>query len=116
MCYPYRSKKKGQAETPFIFTMAIIIVFLIWFTTQIQGMYPQFQGIQAFDFAYFGGAILGIAGACSISTGLVCGGALLFFSVTGFFIVQNTLIYTMIFIPIALTVAYIISRLARGGG
>jgi hypothetical protein len=106
----------GQAETPFIFTMVIIIVFLAWFTTQIQGMYPQFQGITSFDVVYFAGAIVGVAGACAISTGLACAGALGFLSITGFFVVQNTLILSLIFIPIAVTVAYVVSRLARGGG
>jgi len=108
--------KKGQAETPFIITMMVIIVFGIWFTSQIAPRYPQFQFLSGFDAMIFAGAFIGIAGACAIATGLACAGALIFFSATGFLFVQNTLVFLLVFTPIIVTVAYVISRLARGGG
>lgn len=110
------SKLKGQAETPFVLTMMVIIVFGIWFTSQIAPRYPQFQFLSSFDAIFFAGAFLTVAGACAIATGLACAGALAFFSFTGFFFVQNTLVFLMVFTPIVVTIAYVISRLARAGG
>ena len=111
-----KPKMKGQTDTPFIFGLMIFIAFLVWLTTQIQASYPQYQTIGAFDMVFFGGQFIAVAGTCALATGLACAGALIFFSVLSFFFVQNTLLSTLVFIPISVTVAYIISKLARGGG
>lgn len=108
--------KKGQAETPFILAMVVIVVFLTWFTTQIAPRFPQFQVLTGFDAVFMAGAFIAVAGSCAIATGLVCASALAIFSFTGFFIVQNTLVFLLVFTPILVTFSYVISRLAKGGG
>lgn len=108
--------KKGQAETPFILALVIFLAFTIFLTTQIAPRYPQYQVISSFDFAYLGGGLIGVAGACAIATGLACAGALVIFNVLSFFLVSNTLIGTLIFTPLTVVVAYVVSRLAKGGG
>lgn len=107
---------KGQTDAPFIFGLMVFIAFLIFLTTQIQTWYPQYQTIGAFDMVFFGGQFIAVAGTCAIATGIACAGALVFFSVLSFFFVQNTILNTLIFIPISVTVAFIISKLARGSG
>jgi hypothetical protein len=34
----------------------------------------------------------------------------------GFFLVQNTVVFSLIFLPLALGLVYVVARLARGGG
>ena len=112
-------KMKGQGggtDTPFILGLMIAIAFLVFLTTQIQTWYPQYQTITAFDMAFFGIQFIAIAGTCVVATGLPCAGALAFFTIASFFIVQNTLLNTLIFIPITVAVAFVISKLARGQG
>lgn len=109
-------KGQGGAETAFIFTMVIIIVLGTWFTLQISPRYPQFQFITGFSALVMVGSFVGVAGACAIATGLPCAAALIAATGLTFFLTPNPLVSLLIFTPITVTLAYIISRLAKGGG
>jgi len=74
--------------------------------------------IEPFDFIWLSGGILGVAGACTIATGIPCAGALAIFGIASFtkYLFFGDAFTMAIFIPIFVILIYIVSRLARGGG
>jgi len=77
------------------------------------------QFINIFDFIWFGGGIIGVAGTCAVVTGIPCAIALVVFGVISIFqyiIVQDAILKLLIFTPIVIGLIYTVSRLARGGG
>lgn len=109
-------KSKGQAETPFVFGILIFFTFLAFMTVLIQSSNPEFELMSTFDAAFLGGSLIGVAGTCVVATGLPCAGALIFFSVLQFVVSSNAILSALLFIPLSSTLAYVIARLARGGG
>jgi hypothetical protein len=111
-----KKKSSGQAETPFILSFMLFLAFLMYLTISISSTYPGFKTITSFDFGIMGGSIIGVAAACAVVTGLACAGALAIFGALTILTVQNTLLSALIIVPILVTVAYVVSRLSRGGG
>lgn len=109
------SKSKGQAETPFVLSLVVILAFISFMSVLIVARYPQFAILSSFDMGFFTANIIIVAGTCVIATGLPCAAALAFFSFTQFFIVQNTVLYSLVFVPLTVTIAYVMARLGRGG-
>ena len=103
-------------ELSFIIFVSSFLAFLGYF----MGLLPAaMQFINTFDFIFFGGSIIGVAGTCAIVTGIPCGIALVVFGVISIFqyiIVQDAILKLLIFTPIVIGLIYVISRLARGGG
>lgn len=122
MLYAKRNKfyeslrRKGQAETPFILTLMVFVAFLAYLTLSVSSTYPEFQTISAFDFGKMAGSIIGVAAACAIATGLPCAAALTIFGLLNLVTTSNTLLSTLIIIPLLVTTAYVVSRLGKGGG
>ena len=108
--------KKGQGETSFILTLMIFLAVSVFLATQIAPQFPEFSIVTPLDFIIFTSSFIGIAGTCALVSGIPCAGALIVFNVLTFFIAGNPLISTLIFIPLTVTLAYVISRLSRGGG
>jgi len=79
----------------------------------------EMKFIKPIDFVWFCSGIIVVAGSCTVMTGLACPVALGVFTVATFL---NYLVMTMewfkllIFMPIVVTLIYVVSRLARGGG
>jgi type III secretory pathway component EscV len=112
-----KTTSKGQgSETPFVLSLMIFVAFCLFMTTQIAPRYPEFNLLSGFDALLLGTSFIAIAGACVIATGLPCAAALIFFNALTFFTVGNTLVSLLVFLPLTVTAAYVISRLARGGG
>jgi hypothetical protein len=88
--------------------------------TYLMSLLPvTMQFINAFDFFFLGGGIIGVAGTCAIVTGLPCAGALIVFgliSVYQYVIVEDAILKLLIFTPLIIGLLYVVSRLARGGG
>jgi hypothetical protein len=109
------TKLKGSGyDIPVIVTLMFFLAIGIWLTGQIQQTFPQFQLVSSFDFLFFSAGLISVAGACVIATGLPCAATLGIFSVLQFFAVSNTLIGSLIFIPLSVIVAFIAAKLARG--
>jgi hypothetical protein len=96
-----------------------ILFFLSFLGFMAVFLPPEFQIMNAFDFLWFGGGIVGVAGACVVLTGLPCAVALVIFGAVSLFtyvIVLVSWIKLLIFTPVVIIVVYLVSRLARGGG
>lgn len=107
---------KGITETSFIISIGFFFGFLAFMMTIVPA---EYQFINSFDFAYFGGSIIAIAGTCVVATGLPCAAALGiwgFVSIFEYIIVSGDWLKLLIFTPIVFSIIYVISRLARGGG
>lgn len=109
-----------KTETEILFGIFIFIAIIGF----ISAVLPKnLQILNLFDLSFFGGGIIGITAACSIFTGLGCAAAMVVFgtaqAVVYYLLPSNStflFIKTLILIPITIIIAYIISRLARGGG
>jgi hypothetical protein len=95
-----------------LFFMSILGFFSLFLPPPLRVMSP-------FDFVWFGGGMLGVAGACAVATGVPCAIALGIFGVVSlitYVVILVSWIKLLIFMPIVVIVIYIASRLARGGG
>jgi hypothetical protein len=95
-----------------MFFMSVLGFMSIYLPVSMQVLSP-------FDFVWFGGGIVGVAGACAVATGLLCAPALVIFGVVSMFayiVILVSWIKLLIFMPIVVVVVYLASRLARGGG
>lgn len=105
-----------MAEWKFIMFFAIFMAFLT-FIMSLPGFPSQYKFVNAFDFIWLTGGIIGVAGACAISTGIPCAGALAvwgFLGVFNYIIVSVEWVKLLVFTPIAVTLIFIIARLGRG--
>jgi hypothetical protein len=105
-------------EVEVVLALLSFIAFLM-FVSSLPGTPKEYQIINTFDFAWFSAGILGVAGACVISTGIPCASSLVIFGLTSVFnylIVNYNLVKLLIFTPIIATLIYIVARLGRGGG
>ena len=104
-------------ETRFILFVMLYLGFLAFLmNTDIP---EELKVIKPFDFVWFAGGIVGVAGACTVVTGVPCPVALGLFTVGTFLnyvISQSSWIKFIIFLPIITTLIYIVARLGRGGG
>lgn len=98
----------------FMFSTMAFFGFLAFMNTILP---PEMQFVNTFDFIFFGGSIIAIAGACVVITGVTCAVALGAFGVLSFFnyiVVDVNWLKLIIFMPIVITMIYILSQLARG--
>jgi hypothetical protein len=105
-------------ETQIILTLMAFLAFLT-FISNLPDTPNEYKIITPFDFAWFTGGVLGVAGACSIWTGLPCAAALAVFGIVSFFnylVVAYDVVKLLIFMPVIATLIYIVARLGRGGG
>lgn len=107
---------RGQAETPFVLFLAIVFSVLVFLGGLMASTYPNAFAIQQWDILVYGGTFIGVAGACAVATGLPCAAALILANIITLISTSNTLLYTLVFLPLTITLAYVIARLARGGG
>lgn len=105
-----------KGEVNWIFGLLVFLSFLGVMSLFVpEGM----KVMNLFDFAWLGTGIIGVAGACAIATGIPCAAALAIFGVATlleYIVVSNSIIKVLIFLPIIVTLIYIVSRLGRGGG
>jgi len=107
---------KGEMEAKILMTILFFLAILGFFTAILP---PELQVIKPFDFVWFGGGIIAVAGACVIATGVPCAAALGIFGVASllkYIVVSNSWLNLVIFMPITIIIVYIVSKLARGGG
>jgi len=106
---------KGITTVRFLLTFMIFLAFLGFIST-LPGA-PRI--LEPFDFVWFVGGMLGVAGACAVATGVPCAGAIAIFglvSIYKYVIVRVEWIKLLIFTPLLVVLIYIVLRLARGGG
>jgi hypothetical protein len=96
------------------------IFFLLAYLGFMSTITPaQYNIFGPFDFAFLGGSIVGVSGACAIVTGIPCAGALVVFGVVSFlnFIVFNhAILKELLIVPLVVLITYLMARLAKGGG
>ena len=105
-------------ETKLILSLLAFIAFLT-FISNLPGTPSEYKIVEAFDFIWFTGGILGVAGACTVWTGIPCATALAafaFLSIFNYLIITYDIVKLLIFTPLIATFIYIIARLGRGGG
>jgi hypothetical protein len=111
---------KGQLSGEWVFILFFISILVILAFLMSQPDYPEdMKFINTFDWVWFSGGMVGIAGACVVTTGLPCAIALTIFGVVTVFkyvIVSFEWIKLLIFVPLIVTMIYIMSKLGRGGG
>ena len=103
-------------ETAALAGIAFLLAFLAFMSTVTPTQYNIFG---SFDFAFLGGSVIGVAGACAIVTGIPCAAALAVFGVLSFlnFVVFNqSILKGLIIIPLVLIITYLMARLAKSGG
>lgn len=96
-----------------------ILIFFGFLSAMSLFLPEPLQFFTAFDFAGLGLGIVGVAGACAIATGIPCGVAIAIYSVYNFvqyYILSDSVLKLVIFLPISIMLIYIIMRIARGGG
>jgi hypothetical protein len=95
------------------------ILFFLAFVGFINTIMPkEYQFLNAFDMVWFSGGIVGVAGSCAVATGLICAAALAIFGLTSMlaYIVFSLGWIKLLMMPVVVIIAYIVMRLARGGG
>jgi hypothetical protein len=105
-------------EWKFILAYSIFLV-AIMLIQSLPDFPPDLKIISPFDFVWFSGGIIGVASACVIASGIPCAGALAIWGITTvwqYVIVSIEWVKLLIFTPLVVTLIFIISRLARGGG
>lgn len=103
-------------ETSFVLGLAVFISIIVFLSGMATTVYPSFTLLSNNDLTIISGEAIGIAGACAIATGIPCAGALVIGSIFGFVTITNTMFYTLIMLPCLVTLAFVMARLARGGG
>lgn len=109
-------KRKGQAETPFVLSMAILFSVLAFIAASLATSYPSINLFSEWDLYLYVGSIVGVAAACAIVSGIPCAIALVVGNLITFLTAGNTIMYTVLFLPLSVTVAYVTARLGRAGG
>jgi hypothetical protein len=108
----------ATSETQLVLTLLAFISFLT-LISNLPGTPKEYQIVSPFDFVWFTGGVLGVAGSCTIWTGIPCAAALAVFglvSIFNYLVVAYDIVKLLIFIPVIATLIYIIARLGRGGG
>jgi len=106
------------AETQVVLTLLAFLAFLT-FISNLPDTPSEYKIISPFDFVWFAGGIIGVASSCSIWTGIPCAAALAVFGLVSFFnylVVNYEVVKLLIFMPVVVTLIYIVARLGRGGG
>jgi hypothetical protein len=105
-------------ETQIVLTLMAFLAFLT-FISNLPDTPNEYKIISPFDFIWFTGGILGVAASCSIWTGIPCAAALAIFGLVSFFnylVINYEVVKLLIFMPVIVTLIYIVARLGRGGG
>jgi ABC-type uncharacterized transport system permease subunit len=105
-------------EAQILMTIMFFMAFLGFMSTIMP---PPFRILSPFDFLWFGGGMVGVAGACNLVPiiGVPCTIALAIFTVVSillYVVIFVSWIKALIFIPLVMVMVYLVSRLARGGG
>jgi hypothetical protein len=112
-----KSYMKGQgAETAFVLTLLVFVSVAAFLTLSISQTFPGFTILSGFDLTALGTEFFVIAGTCVITSGIPCAAALVLSTVFNLFVIPQGLLFTLIVLPLSITLAYVIARLARGGG
>ena len=109
---------KGTTEVRFILTLMVFLGFLT-FMVSYSDIPEELKFIEPFDFVWWVGGIIGVAGACVVWTGLPCAGAIAIWgigTVYKYVVVNLEWLKLLVFTPLVVTMIYIIMKLARGGG
>jgi len=107
-----------MSEVMWIFGFMVFLGFLT-FISSLPDTPPELKIIEPFDFLWFGGGLLSVSGACVIATGLPCAAALAVFGVgtiLQYLVIKVEYLKVLIFMPMIITLVYLMSRLGRGGG
>jgi hypothetical protein len=111
---------KGQLTGEWVFIIFFVSFLAISYYVMSQPDFPDsLKFFNLFDFVWFSGSIIGIAGSCVITTGLPCAVALTVFGIVtvwNYIIINVEWIKLIFFIPIIVTFIYIMAKLGRGGG
>ena len=110
-------KKKGQsgAETAFMMTFMVFIAVLVFLLPQMSSTFPaQNLGNIAFDGVVFAAGVVGTGIACASFAGIACAIGVGVFAIVSYLTIPAIL--ATLFVPIMAVYAYILARLARGGG
>jgi len=105
-------------EVQIVLTLLAFIAFLT-FISNLPDTPSEYKIITTFDFVWFTGGILGVAGACVIWTGIPCAAALAVFgllSIFNYLVVAYDVVKLLVFMPVLATLIYVVARLGRGGG
>lgn len=111
---------KGQLTGEWVFILFFISILVISAFLTSQPDYPEeLKFISTFDYVWFTGSIVGIGGSCVIISGIPCAIALTVFGLVTVFkyiIISFEWIKLLLFVPLIVTMIYIMSKLGRGGG
>jgi type II secretory pathway component PulF len=110
-------RKKGQAgaETAFITTLMVFIAVLVFLLPAMAETFPgQGLGNMFFNASVFAIGVVGTGIACASFGGIACAAGVGVFGIASYLAVPPIL--SVIFIPLLAVYAYILARLARGGG
>lgn len=105
-----------MTETKFILAFMVFLSFLGFMSLYLP---EELQFIEPFDFIWFSGGIIGIGGACVITSGVPCAIALAIFgigTVWQYIIVSQEWLTLLLFTPLVVTLIYLMTKLGRGGG
>lgn len=111
------------------YVLALMFAFALMTLLVILGMPSDYQLVNGFDFAWFGGGVVAITTGCVVLTGIPCAvleasyGALTilgYFGLGGFLTTGTVgtvaVIKALVMTPLSILLIYVISKLARGGG
>lgn len=114
-CQIKRRKGQAGAETAFITTFMVFIAVLVFLLPQMAGSFPGAGlGNIVFDATVFATGMIGTGIACASFAGITCAAGVGIFALVSYLAIPPIL--ATIFIPILAVYAYILARLARGGG
>jgi hypothetical protein len=108
----------ATSETQLILTLMAFLAFLT-FISNLPDTPKEYKIISPFDFTWFSVGILGVAGSCTIWSGIPCAAALAVFGIVSIFnylVIAYDIVKLLIFMPVIVTLIYIVARLGRGGG
>ena len=110
-----RAKGQAGAETAFITFFIVFVSVLVFLLPQMSSSFPQQNlGGLFFDAGVFGAGIVGTGIACASFGGITCAIGAGAFLVISYLTVPSIL--AVVFTPILAIYAYVLARLARGGG
>jgi len=107
-----------MAEIKFLISLMSFYAFLL-FLFQFTDIPDDMKFFSGWDFAWFGGGIIGVASACVVWSGVPCAAALAVFglgTLWSYVVVSFEWLKILIFTPLLIGTVYVISKLGRGGG
>lgn len=105
-----------SSETSFIFSSMLLLGFISTMFVLASGMFPELNIMTMFNPIVFGGGLGTTAIACASIGGVACAASAGAFVVINYLTTTNIYLAVFLITPIYVTLAYIVARLARGGG